>query len=158
MISAEAAADVERPLVVGAAIFVVASAGVAIFQAIAPMSRGWWLVAFFALVGGVSQWLLGAGLVAAGDAGTSARAPGTPVLWNGGTLLVAASDLADLPVGVLIGSALLLTALLLFGCRLRAIVIHERVTPLSVGYAALLVVLAASVLIGAGLAAALPGQ
>jgi len=163
MISADVAADVERPFVVGAAVFAVASAGVALIQAITPTSRGWWLVAFFALVGGVSQWLLSAGLVAtAGDAGIRApRRAGTlvtAVLWNGGTLLVAASDLAEIAEGVLLGSAMLLAALFLFGHGLRAVFVAARVTPLSIGYALLLAVLAASVLIGAGLAGALPGQ
>jgi hypothetical protein len=159
----DGAAGVERPLVIGAAAFLLAAVVVATTQAIAPMDRGWWLVAFFALVGGVSQWLLGAGLVViARDAGGRARrragAPITTVLWNGGTVLVAAADLADLAAVVLTGSAALLAALLLFGRELREVVADGHVTALSVGYAALLVFLTASVIVGAALAGALPGQ
>jgi hypothetical protein len=159
----DATAEVERPLVVGAAAFLVASVAIAITQAIAPMDRGWWLVAFFGLVGGLSQWLLGAGLVVIGrDAGAGdgpyGAAPMTALLWNGGTVLVAAADLADVPAVLLIGSAALLAALLLFGRALLEVVGDGRVTALSVAYAALLAFLTASVLVGAGLAGALPGQ
>jgi hypothetical protein len=159
----DATAEVERPLVVGAAAFLVAAVAVAITQAIAPMDRGWWLVAFFGLVGGASQWLLGAGLVviprdAGAGEGPYGAAPITALPWNGGTVLVAAADLADVRAVVLIGSAALLPALLLFGRVLLEVVGDGRVTALSVAYAALLAFLTASVLVGAGLAGALPGQ
>jgi hypothetical protein len=158
-----ATAEVERPLVVGAAGFLVASAAIAITQAFAPMDRGWWLVAFFGLVGGLSQWLLGVGLVVIprGADAASRRYSGTPLaalLWNGGTVLVAAADLAKTPAVVSIGSAGLLAALLLFGRAVLGIAGEGRVRALSVAYAALLVFLAESVLVGAGLAGALPGQ
>jgi hypothetical protein len=159
----DATAEVERPLLVGAAAFLVASVAIAFTQAIGPMDRGWWLVAFFGLVGGLSQWLLGAGLVVISrDAGyrdrPSGASPITAVLWNGGAVLVAAADLADVTAGVLIGSAALLAALVLFGRALLEVVGDGRGTALSVAYATLLAFLTASVLVGAGLAGALPGQ
>jgi hypothetical protein len=160
---AAAAVEADRPLRIGAGIFVLAAVVVAIAQTMAPMDRGWWLVAFFGLVGGLSQWLLGAGLVVvARDAGARAHrgagAPMTTVLWNGGTVLVAAADLAEVDAVLLLGSAALVGALLLFGRGLREVIAAGHVTALSVGYAALLVFLTVSVLVGAGLAGALPGQ
>jgi hypothetical protein len=144
--------------------FVGAAVVVAVVNAIAPVAHGWWLVAYLALVGGLSQALLGTG-PAAVVAAAGARQPGEAAtwsglaLWNTGTLVVAIADLADAPAGVLTGSVLLLTALGVFAMRLRTIVTARlRLSLWVVGYALLLVFLAGSVLVGAALAEALPGQ
>jgi len=140
-------------------------AAVVVVNANAPVADGWWLVAYLALVGGLSQALLGTGLGAI-VAAAGAQQPGQAAtwselaLWNTGTLVVAIADLADAPAGVLTGSVLFLIALGVFAGGLRRTIVTARL-PLSlwvVGYALLLVFLAGSVLVGAGLADALPGQ
>ncbi|QEC48264.1 hypothetical protein FSW04_12265 [Baekduia soli] len=155
------AADLERPLLIGSCTYLVAAAGVSIAHSVVPITRGWWLVAFLGLVGGASQWLLGAGLTAVsgsaaprspGEAPTQAKA----LLWNGGTMLVAVADLAGLTAGVLVGSAALLASLALFGMRLREVAPDRHITVLKTGYVTLLMFLAISVFVGAGLAGALP--
>ena len=63
-----------RAFVAFAAAFLVAAGVIAVIHASCPMAHGWWLVAYLSLVGGVSQSLLGPGLIALvghGDARTS---------------------------------------------------------------------------------------
>src|SRR5690348_11056072 len=48
-----------QAFVVCAAAYLAAAALVGAVHASAPVTRGWWLVAFLSLVGGVSQLLLG---------------------------------------------------------------------------------------------------
>jgi hypothetical protein len=146
-----------------------ASAGaagiIAIANAIAPIDHGWWLVAYLALVGGLSQSLLGTGLSALAIR-TGARRPAESttwsqfVLWNTGVVLVAAADLTAVSVGVLVGSVLLLAALGFFAVALRR-TSATAVAPMPVGvivYGLLIVFLVGSVVVGTGLAEALPGQ
>src|SRR3954447_7189716 len=98
--------------------FVVVAGAVALVQASAPFARGWWLVAYLILVGGLSQLLLGSGLIALAKR-SAARAPGAIgtraelLLWNTGTVTVAAADLGEAPGGVLAGSVVLYGALVL---------------------------------------------
>jgi hypothetical protein len=154
-----------RGFVLCAAAFVVGSAAVAVVQAFAPFARGWWLVAFLILVGGLSQLLLGSGLIALARR-SAARAPGAIatvaelLLWNTGTLTVAVADLGEAPAGVLAGSVALYGALVLFTIGLRRVTVTARRPPgrWLRGYALLLIVLGASVLIGTSLAGAIPGQ
>lgn len=146
--------------------FLGAAAVVTAVQLAAPITRGWWLVAYLALVGGVAQALLGNGQLAlvarTAGAGTRAGPDGrwwvAPwVLWNAGTITVAATDLAGSAAGVLAGSAALLVALGLFAGHLHGARACPRCAPsLWTGaYAALVVFLAVSVFTGAGLAGAL---
>jgi hypothetical protein len=154
-----------RRFVICAGAFVVASAAVAVVQATAPFARGWWLVAYLILVGGLSQLLLGSGLIALARR-SAARKPGAMatraelLLWNTGTVTVAVADLGEAPAGVLAGSVALYAALVLFAIGLRRVTITARRPPTRWlrGYALLLIVLGGSVLIGTGLAGALPGQ
>lgn len=138
----------ERGFAICASVFVVVAGAVAVVQAAAPFTRGWWLIAYLILVGGLSQLLLGSGATRA-----------QLVLWNAGTVTVAIADLTEAPAGILAGSAALYGALALFGIELRRV----RVTasrPSSFwfrGYVLLLVFLGACVVIGAALAGALPG-
>jgi hypothetical protein len=148
-----------------AAAFAGAAAVTAAVHAITSIPHGWWLVAYLALVGGLSQSLLGTGLAALVSRSGSLR-PGAAAtwselgLWNTGTVIVAIADLSAAPVGVLTGSALLLTALGFFAAALhRTSASARRPMPLWViGYTLLVAFLAGSVLVGAGLAEALPGQ
>jgi hypothetical protein len=147
-----------------ASAFVVVAGAVAVVQAAAPFTRGWWLVAYLSLVGGLSQLLLGSGLTALARR-SAARACGTRatraqlVLWNAGTVTVAIADLTEAPAGVFAGSLALYGALALFSVGLhRVIVTARRPSTFWIrGYALLLVFLAACVVIGAALAGALPG-
>ncbi|MEP6953814.1 MAG: hypothetical protein ABI950_07120 [Solirubrobacteraceae bacterium] len=153
------------PFALSAAAFVVAAAVAAVVRIAAPFPRGWWLVAFLVLVGGLSQLLLGGGLAAlAGRAGSPP--PGASerraqlALWNVGTVAVAVADLGDVHVGVLAGSVALLLALALFARGLAIVNVKARrpSTRLNRSYALLLVALGVSVAIGAGLAHTLPGR
>jgi hypothetical protein len=165
--SVSRARKAERAFATCAAAFVLAAAVIAAVRLTMPITRGWWLVAYLALVGGLSQIMLGSGLTSilkgAGARGTSKAATTAQlVLWNVGTVIVAVADLSDAPTGVLAGSVLLLGALALFAFSLR----HARTTlrrdrpvpRLTLGYALLLTFLGTSVIVGAALAKALPGQ
>jgi len=148
-----------------ATVFAVAAGIVAVANAVVPFAHGWWLVAFLALVGGLSQSLLGRGLsVLVARTGARRTVESTTwaqlALWNVGVVFVAMADLAAAPAGVLIGSVLLLAALGLFAVALRRTV-ATAVSPMPAGvivYGVLIVFLAGSVILGAGLAEALPGQ
>lgn len=139
--------------------FLAAAAVVAVIRATTQIDRGWWLVAYLSLVGGVAQLMLGPGLLALarlrGAPAPGPRATGTRlVLWNGGTLLVAAANLAGAMPGVVAGSVLLLAALALFTGDLRDLgPATGGAAPWWVrGYALLLVFLAVSVAVGTVLA------
>lgn len=142
-----------------AATFLTAAAVIAVVITTAPITRGWWLVAYLALVGGISQILLGSGLVAL------ARRSGAGVLelrhkraelvlWNAGAVIVAVADLAAAPGGVLAGSVLLVAALALFAGGLCETVATARrpVQGWVRMYAFLLGFLTVSVAVGAVLA------
>jgi hypothetical protein len=154
----------ERGFAICASAFLVAAGAVGVVQATAPFTRGWWLVAYLILVGGLSQLLLGSGLTALARR-SAARAPGPSatraqlVLWNVGTVTVAIADLTEVPAGVIAGSLALYGALALFSVGLRR-VIATAGRPSKFwfrGYVLLLLFLAACVVIGAALAGALPG-
>ena len=140
-----------------AAAFTTAAVVAAIVRIAKPFGHGWWLVAYLALVGGLSQLLLGPGLNAI--ASSTGRAPGVKtssaqlVLWNAGTALVAIGVLAGTSAGVIAGSVLLLAALGSFAVSLGRTGPVTRGWPL--GYLVLVLFLVSSVFTGAGLAGAL---
>jgi hypothetical protein len=149
----------------GAMAFAGAAGIIAVANTIAPFDHGWWLVAYLALVGGLSQSLLGTGLSALAIR-TGDRRPAEATtwsqfaLWNTGVVLVAIADLTAVSVGVLLGSVLLLAALGSFAVALRRTSVTA-VSPMSVGvivYGLLIMFLVGSVVVGTGLADALPGQ
>ncbi len=151
-----------RGFTICACAFVVVAATVGVVQASAPFTRGWWLVAYLLLVGGLSQVLLGRGLIAIARRSTAhefrATATGAQLaLWNAGTVTVAMADLTEHPGGVLAGSATLYCALALFAIGLRHVSITARYPARRWirGYVVLLLFLASSVVIGAALAGAL---
>lgn len=148
-----------------AAAFVLAAAVVAAVRIATPISHGWWLVAYLGLVGGVSQALLGPGLNGIVDRSGGRRSGGAAsiahlVLWNVGTVLVAVGVLADSSPGVLAGSVLMLVALGWFAVSLRRAgsTAARPVRAWMLAYALLLVFLGSSVVVGAALANAIPGQ
>jgi hypothetical protein len=138
---------------------------IAVAVTLAPIDKGWWLVAYLALVGGLSQSLLGTGLSFLAIR-TGARRPAESTtwsqvaLWNMGVVMVAVADLTAVSVGVLLGSVVLLAALGSFAVALRR-TSATAVSPMPVAvivYGLLIVFLVGSVVVGTGLADALPGQ
>lgn len=130
-----------------------------------PIDRGWWLVAYLTLVGGLAQVALGGGLaVLARATGGRPYGPATLraqlALYNLGVVLVAVADMAAAPLGVLAGSIVLIVALGLYAAALQHVVDSgQRAWPVGTfAYGALLTVLAGSVVVGTALAGALPGQ
>jgi len=134
-----------------------------IARAAQPFDHGIWLVAYLFLVGFLAQLLLGRGQVALLDAaGRPPPAPRTKnaqlVLWNAGVIAVPFGVLVDARLAVLAGSLTLLTALASLWDSVRPALARRdsgrdwRVR----GYAALLVFMVASVLLGAALAWDIP--
>jgi hypothetical protein len=153
-----------RGFAICASAYVVVAAAVAVVQATAPFTRGWWLVAYLILVGGLSQLLLGSGLIAlarrsAASAYGAIATRAQLALWNAGTVTVAVADLVEAPPAVLAGSVALYGALTLFGLELRRVIVTARRPSRRCfrAYVLLLLFLAGSVVIGAALAGALPG-
>lgn len=149
----------ERAFLICGLAYLAAAGSVAVVHAVTGVTRGWWLVAFLSLVGGVAQLLLGPGLLAlVGRSGARVPSPrqvlAELVLWNGGTAAVALADLADSMAGVLAGSVLLLAALVLFARGLRAAraTAHRRWPAWDLAYGFLLAFLGSSVFVGAWLA------
>lgn len=115
-----------RAFTICAVIFLVAAAALTAVRLTRPIDRGWWLVAYLSLVGGVSQLTLGPGLLALARARQAPAPAGSAlvtrlVLWNVGTLLVAAANMVGVMPGVVAGSVILLAALALFTGDLRAV-------------------------------------
>lgn len=117
-----------RPFTICATLFLCAAVVVAALNFSTPFTRGWWLVAYLSLVGGIAQLLLGPGLLAiAWPTSTEAPRATVPsmstqlVLWNTGTVIVAVASMARIPIGVPAGSLLLFAALALFTTRQRAV-------------------------------------
>ena len=107
-----------------AAVFALAAAAAAVVRSVQPFDHGWWLVAFLALVGGLSQVTLGGGQRALVGCPVPTRPPGRVlvaelVLWNLGTVVVPVGVFAGAPAVVAVGSVALLTALALFAAATR---------------------------------------
>jgi hypothetical protein len=138
------------------AVLIVAGGAVAALNSAAPFGHGSWLAAYLVLVGGVSQIVLGTGQVVLGRPQlTRAISPMQLVLWNLGSLAVAAGVLADLAWLVTAGSVALLAALALFAVGAGGMRPHARGR--SVLYLAIVLGLAVSVVVGSALADAAPG-
>jgi hypothetical protein len=146
-------------LFTGCASFWLAAALIAaVARAIEPFAHGIWLVAYLFLVGFLAQVLL-----ARGQATTLAAAPSDvdapPIgaqatLWNAGVVAVPLGVLLGARVFVVLGSVALLTSLAAFwqASRPRHSGSGAPSRGAGVGYLALMVFMAASVLIGTALA------
>jgi hypothetical protein len=104
-------------------VFLAGAGGTALIRAGTAFEHGWWLVAYLALVGGISQLLLGTGTAwIRSQSCAPARNPRWPrselVLWNVGMLVVPVGVFIDRDAPVLAGSALLLRGLILFATGL----------------------------------------
>lgn len=144
--------------------FLVVAAVIAVLQTVAPIAKGWWLVSYLSLVGGVSQILLGRGLLVLaqlrGAAQPDPRRSRLQLLaWNAGTLTVGVADIAGSAWGVLVGSVLLLAALALFtnGVREMGATARQPATAWVGSYGFLIVFLAISTAVGTLLAFAARG-
>jgi hypothetical protein len=154
---------VARPLYACAgASFILAGAGVAVWNMVERFHHGWWLASFLVLVGGVAQVLLGLGQQRLARQASTARPGGAPVrqaaLWNAGTLLVPLGVLTDARLPVVLGSVALLVALCGVARDIRRADPRprERLARHRRPYVSLLVFLAISVLVGTALAWHLP--
>jgi hypothetical protein len=148
-----------------AAVFALAAAAVAVARSGQPFEHGWWLVAFLGLVGGLSQVALGEGQRALAGCRVPTRPAGRVlvaelVLWNLGTVVVPVGVFAGAPAVVAVGSVALLAALALFAATTRTPPGRDPDDHRSSLYAyrAVIIFLAGSVLVGTGLAEALPWQ
>jgi hypothetical protein len=139
-----------------AGVLIVAGGSVAAVNSAAPFGHGSWLAAYLVLVGGVSQIILAAGRLALRTPRpTPASVRAQLVLWNLGSLAVPAGVLADAPPLVTVGSVALLWALALFATGARGV--RREVRGRALGYLAIIVSLAVSIVVGSALADAIPG-
>jgi hypothetical protein len=127
-------------------------------RAIEPFAHGIWLVAYLSLVGFLAQLLLGrcqAMLLAASPHGiNSPPIRAQAALWNAGVVAVPLGVLVGARLFVVLGSAALLTSLSAFLQAYRSLRSKSGAASgsLRVGYVALIVFMAASVLVGTALA------
>jgi hypothetical protein len=129
----------------------------AVARAIEPFSHGIWLVAYLFLVGFLAQLLLARGqatVLAAAPLDTDPPIGAQATLWNAGVVSVPLGVLVGARVFVVIGSVALLTALAAFwrASRPRRSESGAVSGGAGVGYLALMVFMAGSVLIGTALA------
>lgn len=153
--------DGELSFAAASTAFAAAAVVVAAINAVAPFARGWWLVAYLVLVGGAAQLLLGVGqFVLVHRLGIPPPRRGLRnwqlALWNLGTIVVAAADVARAPVVVACGSISLALALVLFASVLRSARRDalRRAAGLERGYQAVIAFMAVSVVVGTLLAGA----
>jgi hypothetical protein len=152
-------------LLAGPVSALVAAIAAALARSQEPFEHGWWLVAYLALVGALSQFALVSGQLAFARTRCPVRRMRRLLrtelaLWNLGTVLVPAGVFATVPAVVALGSLGLLAALALFA---RATTIpragySQAERRWLYAYRILLVFLAGSVLVGIGLGEAFPWQ
>jgi hypothetical protein len=141
-----------------ASLWLAAALIAAVARAIEPFAHGIWLVAYLFLVGFLAQVLLARGQAAVLAAAPS-NADDPPIgaqaaLWNAGVVAVPLGVLVDARVFVVVGSVALLSALAAFwqASQPRRSESEAASGGAGVGYLALMVFMAASVLIGTALA------
>jgi hypothetical protein len=129
----------------------------AVARAIEPFAHGIWLVAYLFLVGFLAQLLLARGqatVLAAAPLDADPPIGAQAILWNAGVGSVPLGVLVGARVFVVVGSVALLTALAAFwrASRPRRSESGAVSGGAGVGYLALMVFMAGSVLIGTALA------
>jgi hypothetical protein len=141
-----------------ASLWLAAALIAAVARAIEPFAHGIWLVAYLFLVGFLAQVLLARGqatVLAAAPSDADAPPIGAQAtLWNAGVVAVPLGVLLGARVFVVLGSVALLTSLAAFwqASRPRRSESGAASRGAGVGYLALMVFMAASVLIGTALA------
>jgi hypothetical protein len=141
-----------------ASLWLAAALVAAVARAIEPFAHGIWLVAYLSLVGFLAQVLLARGQATVLAAAPSDADPppigAQATLWNAGVVSVPLGVLVGARVFVVLGSVALLTALAAFwrATRSRRSESGAVSAGAGVGYLALMVFMAGSVLIGTALA------
>jgi hypothetical protein len=141
-----------------ASLWLAAALIAAVARAIEPFAHGIWLVAYLCLVGFLAQLLLARGqatvLAAAPSDADAPPIAAQATLWNAGVVAVPLGVLLGARVFVVLGSVALLTSLAAFWQASRPRRSESRAASrgAGVGYLALMVFMAASVLIGTALA------
>jgi hypothetical protein len=141
-----------------ASLWLAAALIAAVARAIEPFAHGVWLVAYLFLVGSLAQLLLARGqatVLAAAPSDADAPPIATQAtLWNAGVVAVPLGVLLGARVFVVLGGVALLTSLAAFWrtSRPRRSESGAASRGAGVGYLALMVFMAASVLIGTALA------
>jgi hypothetical protein len=131
-------------------------------RAIEPFDQGIWLVAYLFLVGFLAQLLLGRGqatVLVARPLGANAPPIRAQVaFWNAGVVAVPLGVLLGARLFVVLGSVALLTALAAFWQTSRPCRSDSRTARgfRGIAYTALIITMAASVLVGTGLAWDIP--
>jgi hypothetical protein len=131
-------------------------------RAIEPFAHGIWLVAYLFLVGFLAQLLLGRGQASllAGSPSPTNSAPirTQATLWNAGVVAVPLGVLGGARLLVALGSVALLTSLAAFWRAYRLLRSEPAAArgALGIGYVALILFMAASVLVGTALAWDIP--
>ena len=131
-------------------------------RAIEPFDHGIWLVAYLFLVGFLAQLLLGRGqatMLVASPSGANALPIGAQVaFWNAGVVAVPLGVLVGARLFVVLGSVALITALAAFWQTSRPCRSGSRTARGfgEIAYTALIITMAASVLVGTGLAWDIP--
>lgn len=141
----------------GASISLLAALVAAAARATEPFDHGIWLVAYLLLVGFLAQLLLGLGQAKplAGVSGEEDPPVGAQAFfWNAGVVAVPVGVLLGMRLFVVLGSVALLTALAAFwqASRRRRSAVEAESRALGVAYAALIVIMTASVFVGTALA------
>jgi hypothetical protein len=143
--------DRGRIFVVLGAVGVIAGGCVAAASSVAPSATDSWAAAYLVLVAGVAQVFLGLGQVWVARPSASPAVCGAELgCWNVGNGAVLVGVLCRFEALLLLGSALLVTALALFAFSTRRSVVERGW--LQIGYRILLVVLALSIPAGVLLA------
>jgi hypothetical protein len=151
-----------RPFSGLAALFLAAAVVAAAVRASEPFDHGIWLIAYLFLVGFLAQLLLGLGQTALRGRAVRPAAAQTvraqAIFWNAGGITVPLGVLANTRLPVVIGSCALLAALALFSDSLRLAPPQgpRRAASIRRAYAALLLLMAASVFVGTALAWDIP--
>jgi hypothetical protein len=137
-----------RPIRVVGLIGAAAAVVAVVLRIAAPFDHGSWLIAYLVLVGALAPWLLALGeerLGAAADRRTMPEA----AAWLAGLIAVPAGVLADARVLVVVGGIALLAALVSIARRALAV---GAAAPALAAHGAVIAFMAASTLVGIGLA------
>jgi hypothetical protein len=147
------------------AAFAACAIAVAAIRSLHSFDHGWWLVAYLSLVGAVSQFGLAWGYLRvvrleSRSIGDTRALMADLLAWNLGTVLVPVGVLASRSTVIVLGSVVLLATLAHVAVQTKA-PRSPSTDPWRAwlhAYRALLLFLAGSVVVGTGLAGALPWQ
>jgi len=137
-----------RPIRVVALIGAAAAVVAVVLRIAAPFDHGIWLIAYLVLVGALAPWLIALGEERLGAAPDRRTAP-EAAAWLAGVIAVPAGVLADARVLVVVGGIALLAALASIA---RRAIDAGAAAPALAAHGAVIAFMAASTLVGIGLA------